>query len=125
MKVLFSAYRFLNLISIDVACGAMVCALFFAEIFHVHLLVYGICSLGITVWIIYTTDHLLDARRLDHEASTKRHQFHQRYFSLMCAMLAVAVLIDLYMILHLRRPVFSWGAGLAILVIFYLPFSDG
>jgi 4-hydroxybenzoate polyprenyltransferase len=120
MKLVLNAYRFLNLISIDVACGAMVCASFFAHIFHVQLLVYGISSLGITVWIIYTTDHLLDAGRLKHKASTKRHQFHQWYFGLMCALVVMALLVDAYLILHIRRPVFSWGLGLAALVFMYL-----
>jgi len=123
VKVLLNTYRFLNLISIDVACGAMVGALFFAQIFQVHLLIYGICSLGITVWIIYTTDHLLDVRRLSREASTRRHQFHQKYFGLMSALLVVAILIDFYMIFHLRKAVFSWGIGLAIFVFFYLVFQ--
>ncbi len=120
MKVLPNAYRFLNLISVDIACGAMVCAAFFAHIFHIQLLHYGIASLGITVWIIYTVDHLLDASRLKGEASTRRHRFHQRYFVLISMVVIIALLIDVYMVLHVRRQVFSWGLGLAVLVFLYL-----
>ena len=57
-------YRFLNLISMDVAAGAMVCAAFFAPIFKMELRTDTLVSLGISVWIIYSADHLLDAYKL-------------------------------------------------------------
>jgi hypothetical protein len=120
MKELIKAYRFLNLISIDVAFGAVVCAAFFSSIFSVQLRVYGLAALGLSVWIIYTLDHLMDAWRLKDAASTKRHQFHQEHLKLMAILVSIACLIDVYLILHIRKPVFSWGLGLATLVVFYL-----
>ncbi len=120
MRVLIKTYQFLNLISIDVACGAMVCAAFFANIFEVQLRIYGIASLGISVWIIYTLDHLLDGRQLSRRASTLRLQFHQRHFKMLSMLLIVAGLLDVYMIMNIRRPIFSWGLGLAGIVTLYL-----
>jgi len=118
--MILKAYRFLNLISIDVACGAMVGACFFAAILKTQLRSYGIASLGITVWMIYTLDHLLDSRRLKNEASTYRHQFHQTYFNALRVMLIIAGIINIYMILHVRRSVFGWGLVLAGAVVLYL-----
>jgi 4-hydroxybenzoate polyprenyltransferase len=36
-------------------------------------------TLGLTVWIIYTADRLLDVRDLEGPATTDRHKFHHRY----------------------------------------------
>lgn len=123
MKNIWQLYRFLNLVSVDVACGAMVCAAFFARIFQIELRPQGLAALGITVWIIYAVDHLLDARQLKKEASTKRHLLHQRNFRAVCTLVAVGVMIDLCLILFIRRQVFVWGMGLAIVVLLYLLFQ--
>ena len=59
---LFRFYRFINILSIDVAIGAVVNARFFAHLFGVPILHQGLISLGLAIWIIYTTDHLLDEK---------------------------------------------------------------
>ena len=53
----------LNILSIDIAAGAVICCAFFADILGVSVLPYGFITLGLTVWIIYTVDHLLDVWR--------------------------------------------------------------
>ena len=70
--VLSKAYRLINILSIDVVAGAVCSALFFARLLQVSLLPYGIISLALTVWIIYTADHLLDAKRVEGVATTRR-----------------------------------------------------
>ena len=123
MKNVLRAYQFLNLISIDVACGAMVCAAFFARIFQIELRPQGLVALGITVWIIYSVDHLLDARQLKKEATTKRHLLHQRNFRALSMLVLAGIMIDLSMILFIRKQVFVWGIGLALIVFLYLLFQ--
>jgi 4-hydroxybenzoate polyprenyltransferase len=123
MKFLSTAYRFLNLLSLDVAVGAVVCAAFFARILQVHLRTQGLAALGITVWIIYTVDHLLDVRGLTRQASTKRHLLHQRNFKLLSGLVAIAASLDLYMVFFIRKEIFIWGIGLAAIVLLYLLFQ--
>lgn len=119
---LFRFYRFINILSIDVATGAVVNALFFAHLFEVHILPQGLASLGIAVWIIYTTDHLLDASRLKEAASTERHRYHQQHFKVLSMLLCVAFLVEFILIFFLRKPIFysglwlSAGVGVYILV---------
>ncbi|NOT75470.1 MAG: hypothetical protein HOP08_11105 [Cyclobacteriaceae bacterium] len=120
MKSFLNAYRFLNIISIDVACGAVVCAAFFADILMIKLKTYGFASLGMTVWIIYTIDHLLDAGRLKNQASTERHRFHQKYYKLLSRIVILAIFIDLYMIFHVRKAIFDKGLALSFVVLIYL-----
>ena len=108
--------------SIDVAAGAVVCAAFFARIFQIQLRPYGLASLGISVWIIYSVDHLLDAHKLKRKASTKRHLFHQENFLPICIGVILAGLIDVVMILNIRIQIFVWGAGLIFIILLYLLF---
>ena len=120
MKTIFRIYQFVNILSFDVAIGAMICALFFARLFNVAILPQGLASLGIAVWIIYTTDHLLDARRLNQTASTARHRFHQQHFKLLYLLLLIVLLVELILIFFLRKPVFYGGLWLGVGVGVYV-----
>ena len=102
MKYLIKFYRFVNILSIDVALGSVCCAAWFAEILNATLKPYALVSLGLTVWIIYTADHLLDARKIHAPASTERHRYHQENFTLLFYLLLFAVLVDLIFVFLLR-----------------------
>src|SRR5688572_9142526 len=98
MPGLIRFYRLMNILSIDVVAGATVSALFFAKIFDVQVRPFGLLALGVTVWAIYTLDHLRDAKKIRHEASTERHRFHQRHFKVLTVLLCAAVLIDIVLV---------------------------
>lgn len=119
MKKIVEAYKMINILSLDVAAGTMVCASFFARVMNVKILPQGLISLGLTVWIIYTADHLLDARKLKQDASTERHRFHQRHFRSLTLLLIVVTIINLTQIYFLRSKVFIDGLVLAFLVGIY------
>lgn len=113
-------YKKLNTLSIDVAMGAVVSALFFARLLSVVILPYGQIALALTVWIIYTADHLRDAKKIGGNASSERHFYHQRNFKALRAFLLVAIVIDLLVIFFIRKPVFQWGLALTGFVALYL-----
>ncbi|GHN00466.1 hypothetical protein WSM22_19550 [Cytophagales bacterium WSM2-2] len=119
MKNLFRFYRLLNILSLDIVAGAVICASFFSRIFDITILPYGLISLGLTVWIIYTTDHLLDARKVKQLASTERHRFHQRHFNLLLVLLTIAIIVDIIQLLFIRKAVFMEGLVLASIVVLY------
>jgi len=119
MDKLFRAYRLLNILSIDVAAGAVACALFFAKVFNVIILPYGMISLCLTVWIIYTADHLIDAREIKQTASTERHRFHQHHFKTLFVLLVIASVIDATQLFFIRKTVFFEGLGLAFFIAIY------
>jgi 4-hydroxybenzoate polyprenyltransferase len=119
MKYFARAYRLINILSIDVAVGAVIGSAFFSKLMAVTMLPQGMTSLGLTVWIIYTTDHLLDARKLRHGASTARHRFHQRYAGILLSLLVLACIIDLVGIYYIRSIVFVHGLWLSLLVGIY------
>jgi hypothetical protein len=116
----FQFYQYINILSLDVAAGAVISALFFAQLFNVQIKPYGLLALGLTVWIIYTADHLRDAKKIKHRASTQRHRFHQQYFYSLTALVGLAILLDAVTIFFIRRQVFEWGLILMAMVILYL-----
>lgn len=120
MRKAFRLYRLFNLLSLDVAAGAVVCSIFFAHLFKTQLKLSGIVALALTVWIIYTADHLLDAQHVQHEASTERHKFHQNNFRILLAMVLVAIVVNAYQIFFIRRPVLVGGVVLALVIAAYL-----
>jgi len=121
MNQLLKFYRLLNILSIDVALGAVCCAAWFAVLFEVTLRPYALVSLGLTVWIIYTADHLLDARKVIGTASTDRHRFHQKNFTVLLTILAMAIVLDLLVIFFIRKEVFNSGIVLSgVMMIYFL-----
>jgi hypothetical protein len=124
MKAIEKAYRFLNLLSIDIAIGAIACGMYFAWVLHVHVRPYALASLGITVWIIYTADHLLDAWKVKGRASTERHRFHQDHFRILVVLMTIAIGTDFILIFFIKRPVLFAGLYMIALVVVYLLFHN-
>lgn len=120
MRPLLNAYRFVSLLSIDVAAGAAVGAAFFARILQVSLYPQAYVVLALTVWIIYTSDHLLDARRMKTPASTRRHLLHQQYFRLLTMLVIVAGLTSLLLVFFIRSQLMIPGVVMAVFCGFYL-----
>ncbi len=120
MKLLARLYRYINLLSLDVAGGAAISALFFAKAFNVVVYPQGICLLALTVWLVYTADHLLDARRVPHEASSPRHQFHQRHFVILFFCVVAVALLCLALVFYVRPSIIQAGLGFSVGVVLYL-----
>ena len=73
-------YYYIRLLSLDVVAGAVGAGIMVSLICKTVLDPIFLVILGIAVWLIYTLDHLLDARRLGSNASTPRHLFHHHNF---------------------------------------------
>lgn len=111
------------MLSIDVALGAVCSSAWLANHFHVQLRVQAYCALGLTVWIIYTADHLLDAHRIKHQASSYRHRYHQQNFKLLTFAILLAILIDFVFVFYIRQAVFYSGLFLSCIITGYLLMS--
>ena len=114
--------KILNTLSVDVSLGAMACSLFFFKVFTVKtdLISGGTISLGVTVWLIYTIDHVLDARRIKSTASTDRHRFHQKNITSICYVIAVISSINFVLLFFLPLRLLENGLWLAVGVVIYL-----
>ncbi|PGH38496.1 MAG: hypothetical protein CRN43_14765 [Candidatus Nephrothrix sp. EaCA] len=111
-------YRLINWLSIDVMLGAMASAVFFLRISGIALSRAPILLLGLSVWVIYVADHLLDAQHIG-QAHTLRHRFHRRHFmSLLIALFAVLSVIGVSAF-FVRLEILGGGILMMMLVALY------
>lgn len=100
--------------------GSICGALMFAKMLKVSLLPYGIAALALSVWIIYTIDHLIDAKEIKGYAATTRHRFHQQHFNILLLALVLAIAIVSVLLFFIRVQVLYGGLLLIGAVLLYL-----
>ena len=119
IKSAVSTFQYLNILSLDVVTGACMCSYFIADVLNVQLQWTSVALLGLTVWLIYTFDHLNDARQINHLAATPRHRFHQRHFKELVFASIAGLAIAAFLIFHVPVATVVWGAALMCLVVGY------
>ena len=120
MSFLKQIYQYINILSLDVVAGSVVSALFFSRLLDVDPEAPVFVSLALTVWIIYTVDHLRDARNITVPASTDRHRFHQVHLKAMMVMLMLAIAVNVIVVFLLPPSVIKSGLILGCVVLLYL-----
>jgi 4-hydroxybenzoate polyprenyltransferase len=114
-------YRIINTLSIDISLGAVVVAYFFCLVFDISPDRVILLILGLSVWMIYTIDHLLDAKKITNKAATFRHHFHQQYFSqLVWSTIVLGMTTAVLVVYYLDLKLIYAGALVAVLSIVYL-----
>lgn len=113
-------YAPVRLLSLDIVVGAVAGGRLVAYLLQLDRPLWSwYLLLGLSVWLVYTLDHLLDGRRLKENASTPRHQFHHRYFipiAVVWAVLAMVCLALAFTLLDQEGIVFGLGLGAMVLV---------
>lgn len=118
------ALKYIQVLSLDVSIGACAGTLFVGHFLGIKMWWSVIVCLGLTVWLIYTLDHLLDARRIPHIAHTERHRFHQKYFKEMKFLWFFVLLLTGSIVLFIPIRTFIWGFGLMFIVFIYFYFQN-
>ncbi|TAE51112.1 MAG: hypothetical protein EAZ89_10690 [Bacteroidetes bacterium] len=77
-------------------------------------------ALPFSVWIIYTADHLLDARRLGPSAHTARHDFHYRYMRPLSIACGLAIAFCLWLLTRMPIGMIYFGLIMAGLTLLHL-----
>ena len=109
-----------SMLSLDVVAGALLSGLFAATLAGVVFSPVYWLVLALSVWIVYTTDHLVDARRLGEQAHTERHRFAHRYFIPLSVMVALLSMTAVTLVaLFLDRTIFWFGLGCGLLAALY------
>jgi 4-hydroxybenzoate polyprenyltransferase len=111
----------LQYLSIDVAIGCTGSSLLAVKALNIKLPVIYWFILPLCVWIIYTTDHLLDAFKLKEMATMGRHYFHYKKRKIIMVFLTIAAIISIILILKLLNTKFIiFGIITYILILIYL-----
>jgi len=102
-------------LSLDVVLGAVTMSWLFAKANETNIPVSIYLILGIAVWLIYTLDHLLDAKKIEGRASTARHQFHQKHSAgLTLVWIAMLTISLCFALIYL--PLKTWQCGSVVVV---------
>jgi len=115
--------HFIQNLSIDITAGAVIMTLFIAKVFGVELTLPMVLGLSIAIWLIYTVDHLFDARKSKEGPTNPRHAFHQKYFTLLVAMAILIFAVGVWNLNHLPESTLIYGLMLAGLSAIYLIYS--
>ncbi|TWU48799.1 hypothetical protein Poly51_47030 [Rubripirellula tenax] len=117
-----SVVRWMNALSIDaVVVGVLWQTLFACSFRGSWPTIPESVTLGTTLWLIYTADHLLDARSLDIDRMhTFRHLVHLRHRSALVALWSFLTVCDAVAIITwLPDSLIRWGLGMAAAVLVY------
>ncbi len=120
MNEVIKFYRLSNLLSLDVASGAVIGSIFFSKIYEVPVSYPSLISLGLTVWIIYTADRLLDVQDVEGDAASGRHRFHQRNQKKLKYGVLMATFADVSLISFIPTEVIRHGMFLLGVVVVYI-----
>ena len=117
MKTLRRTLLFFNLLSLDVVFGAMAGMYFFSDILESNCPLVSYFLLGMAVWGIYTLDHLADAKMTVRQATSRRHQFHQKNFKLISKAWVFVVLAGFSFLFLFREIHFLIISGVLLSLI--------
>jgi hypothetical protein len=111
----------MRLLSLDVALGAAAMSILFTHCISVDIYWINYLYLGLSVWLIYTLDHLMDVHKLGHIASTPRHRFHQKYFvPIFNGWLIIFMVVLSSALMVLSAKVITAGLTLSLLVAMHI-----
>ena len=120
MRIFWHLYRLLQILSLDIVGGALLCAWMIASYMGIKLPGAVYACLGLGVFGIYTLDHLLDVRRAYTAVSSTRHKFFMLYRDGMWLLWGIAVVTTLILLFWLPLPTIILGAVVTALTITYL-----
>lgn len=111
-------YQVLQHLSIDIALGAVVLLHFFSKPFQVDLDWSMYLLLASSIWVIYTVDHLRDAK-LGKDGSRARYAYHRKHSKPLKITLVIVVLLSATLTVRLPLSVIVGGSILVFFSILY------
>ncbi len=115
-----SFFDIIQLLSIDVVLGALAVGYLATKLLDVYANPYWWVILALSVWIIYTIDHIIDGLKNKHHAVIYRHRFHYENIKIISISVGVFSIVDaLLCILFLDNMIIYLGMVLTMLVFIY------
>jgi hypothetical protein len=112
-------------LSLDIVAGGLCGGLLAVHVTAAAMPPVWYALLPAAIWVVYTLDHLMDARRTGPTACALRHQVHARHFRLLTfLLLSVGVTVCLAAFLWLPAGLLGAGLLLAVVVAMYLAGSQ-
>lgn len=113
-------FQLLQALSLDVVTGACSMSFLIAHMLDISLPAIVYIELGTAVWLIYTMDHLLDAKTISHTPTTFRHSFHKDFSGTLTWVWLIVFLISTILgILFLPTDTIKFGLLTVVIVIMH------
>jgi 4-hydroxybenzoate polyprenyltransferase len=117
VRRIYNTFQFLSL---DVTLGVMVNGVVLGWVFRTFIAPEIILLLGISVWLIYMTDHLLDTRGKQGTTLSNRHQYFLSHRRKLIGLTALAFLMVPLLIIRIPYEMLRAGIILVFFVGVYL-----
>ncbi len=112
-------YRTAQILSLDIVIGAVILLRFFCAQLEVQVSWSVYSLLAITVWLIYTWDHIQDAEKAP-QAKRLRYLFHRKHKSILILISICLILFMVPMVFFIPLAVLLGGLLLGLLSLLYL-----
>ncbi len=114
-------FRMFQVLSLDVVGGALATGVLVVRMLQVKPQPVWWLVLALAVWVVYTTDHLIDGFALKQQATILRHRMHYRYrYLFMTGVLLASVASVLLVFFFMDRKILLWGLLLGTGAVLYL-----
>ncbi len=116
-----NTFRFLQLLSLDIVVGALAMGLFAVKLLHVTPNKWWWLVLALSVWTIYTSDHLLDSLSRKGGAVIRRHKIHYLFRLPLLIVLSISAVAAVTLtVLFLNKTIVIAGLITGFLAVLYL-----
>ena len=113
-------YRHIHFLSLDIVIGALASSCFAARLFGVDPGWVWWLILALTVWLLYTGDHMLDAWRHRKKVEREMHVFMLKHRKIVRFALGVVALVNFMLIINLLdKQLMKYALVLAGLVLLF------
>lgn len=101
--------------------GVPICTKFFAELQAQHIDNWTLVALGVSVFIIYTVDHIIDGYKWKEKSYALRHLLHYKYASKLIVILLFLGCFEVFLLIYkLPTPSIQFGVIVSCMVLIYL-----
>jgi len=114
-------YHFIRLFSLDIIAGALAAVVYSSSVMGIELPRTYFTVLALTVWLIYTADHLLDGAKTRGKSSSETHNFFYTYkIPIILIFLLVLIFTFRLSMYRLDQKIIEFGMAPFVAVIIYL-----
>jgi 4-hydroxybenzoate polyprenyltransferase len=114
-------YHFIRLFSLDIIAGAIAALAFSSSVMGIDLPRTYYTVLALTVWLIYTADHLMDGAKTRGKSSSETHNFFYTYkIPIILVFLIVLVFTFRLSMYRLDEKIIEFGMTPFAAVVVYL-----
>jgi 4-hydroxybenzoate polyprenyltransferase len=113
-------YRYMHYLSLDIVIGALASSCFAAQLFGENPGWIWWLTLALTVWVLYTGDHMLDAWRHRKKVEREMHAFMLKRRKVFRFSIGAVTLVDSMLIINLLdKELMKYALFLAGLVLLF------